>query len=139
MDTGHHPAQNSTEISTRRLPGRPFEKGRSGNPGGRPKGLARQVRELLGDDGEVIARFWAAIMADEKAHVRDRLVASRLLAERGWGKPPQFAPIEDDDPLDLANREAEIVASLDARLDELAARRAGPRNELGFNDKNVGE
>lgn len=44
--------------------------------------------------------------------------------ERGWGKPPMYAPIEDDDPLDLANREAEeVAASFDTRMDELAARR----------------
>jgi hypothetical protein len=31
----------------------------------------------------------------------DRLEASRLLADRGWGKAPAFAPVEDKDPLDL--------------------------------------
>jgi hypothetical protein len=31
--------------------------GQSGNPGGRPRGLARRVRELVGDDGELILQF----------------------------------------------------------------------------------
>ena len=33
-----------------------FTPGMSGNPGGCPKGLARRVRELVGDDGHAIAR-----------------------------------------------------------------------------------
>jgi hypothetical protein len=35
----------------------------------------------------------------------DRLEASRLLADRGWGKPASFEPLEGD-PLDLADAEA---------------------------------
>lgn len=104
--------------------GKGFKPGRSGNPGGRPKGLARQVRDLLADDGQSIAAFWANVMADPKYDVKDRLLASRLLAERGWGKAPQYAPIEDDDPLDLSVRQQnELAADLDARLDELTEAR----------------
>jgi hypothetical protein len=58
----------------------------SGNPGGRPRGLARASRELLGGDGEAIPRLWLSIMNDENAKTSDRLEASRLLADRGWGK-----------------------------------------------------
>jgi hypothetical protein len=116
-----------------------FKPGQSGNPGGRPRGLARKVREVLGDDdGEALARFWAAIMSGyvvnidpetgARSHVKvemaDRISVSKLLAERGWGKPPAYAPIEDDDPLGTTIREeAEIAASFDARLDEVAERR----------------
>ena len=35
----------------------------------------------------------------------DRLEASRLLADRGWGKAAVFAP-QEGDPLDLADAEA---------------------------------
>lgn len=35
----------------------------------------------------------------------DRLEASRLLADRGWGKAPAYAAIEEGDPLDLASME----------------------------------
>ena len=79
--------------------------GQSGNPGGRPKGLARATRELVGDDGNKLAEFWFSIMQDETRRDRDRLEASRLLADRGWGKAPAYAAIEESDPLDLASLE----------------------------------
>ena len=34
--------------------GRGFRPGRSGNPGGRPQGLARATRELVGEDGKAL-------------------------------------------------------------------------------------
>lgn len=123
--------------------GEKFKPGNRANPGGRPRGLARKVREILGeDDGETIARFWAAVMSGEivtistdpetgarveertKVGVKDRIEVSKLLAERGWGKPPQFAPIEEDDPLGMAEHAAaEAAESLDARIDDLAKKR----------------
>jgi hypothetical protein len=30
----------------------------SGNPGGRPKGLARATREIVGEDGLALAQLW---------------------------------------------------------------------------------
>ena len=61
----------------------------SGNPGGRPKGLTRRVRELVGDDGSAIAEFMHAVMVDEAARTTDRLEAARWLADRGFGRSPQ--------------------------------------------------
>ena len=40
-------------------------------------------------------------MQDETRRDSDRLEASRLLADRGWGKAPTFAAIEEEDPLGL--------------------------------------
>jgi hypothetical protein len=64
-----------------------FRPGVSGNPAGRPAGLARRVREIVGDDGEAIATFLVEVMNDEGERTRDRLEAARLLGDRGWGKP----------------------------------------------------
>lgn len=69
--------------------GRGFVPGRSGNPSGRPKGLARRVRELVGDDGQAIAAFMCDVMHDERARMADRIEAGRWLADRGFGRSVQ--------------------------------------------------
>jgi hypothetical protein len=51
----------------------------------------------------------------------DRLEASRLLADRGWGKAASFEPLEGD-PLDLSDYE-KTAEEFRARILELAARR----------------
>lgn len=111
--------------------GKGWVKGRSGNPGGRPKGLAHATREVLSravaegeDPALVLARFWASIVGDTKAKLEHRLQAADRLADRGWGKPAQYAPIEDDDPLDFNLRGiTEMAEQFDTRIDELAERR----------------
>jgi hypothetical protein len=106
-----------------------FRKGESGNPGGRPKGLARITRELLGDDGEAAVRFLAAVMDGGPLpdgavpSVSERITAAKLLIERGWGKAPEFAPVEDRDPLELSGGDEDLAASFDRRMDELGAKR----------------
>lgn len=118
-------AQNS-EITApeTKLVGKPFEKGKSGNPGGRPKGLARKIRDEYGEDGGTLLTVLGVIAHDSRAANSDRIAATKILLERGWGKPPAFAPIEEGDPLELADAEAEeIAAAFDRRVDELAARR----------------
>ena len=62
--------------------------GRSGNPGGRRKGLGRRVRELVGEDGELIATYMLSVMLDERARTADRIEAGKWLADRGFGKAP---------------------------------------------------
>ena len=52
-----------------------------------------------------LAVFWFSIMEDPMRRESDMLEASRLLAQRGWGKAPAYAAIEEADPLDLANME----------------------------------
>jgi uncharacterized protein DUF5681 len=81
-----------------------WPKGVSGNPGGRPKGqaeLSKSARKLIGEDGEALVQLWWSIANDPMRRDADRLRASELLADRGWGKAPTFEPVEGD-PLDLA-------------------------------------
>jgi hypothetical protein len=122
------PAQN-TEPNTGNL--RPaWKKGQSGNPGGRPKGLARAVRDIPLEKADtpgdlVLARFWWSVLLDETADMAHRMQASKLLADRGWGKAAEYVPIEESDPLGVTEDQVNAMADeLDRRLDELAARRA---------------
>jgi Family of unknown function (DUF5681) len=71
-----------------------FPQGVSGNPGGRPKGLARYVRELVGDDGRRIAHFMLDVLEDETERTETRMQAATWLADRGFGKPTQPQEVE---------------------------------------------
>jgi hypothetical protein len=53
-----------------------------------------------------LAQLWWDIARDEARRDSDRLEASRLLADRGWGKAPAYAAIEEDNPLGLEDVEA---------------------------------
>ena len=70
------------------MTGKGFTPGVSGNPGGRPKGLSRRVRELVGEDGEAIAEDMLSVMNDERARTADRIEAGKWLANRGFGTAP---------------------------------------------------
>ncbi len=50
-------------------------------------------------------QLWWDIARDETRRDRDRLEASKLLADRGWGKAAVFAP-QEGDPFDLEEVEA---------------------------------
>lgn len=89
-------AENS--IATDRVVGRPFAKGVSGNPGGRPKGLASYVREQT-LDGEELVDFHLRVRKGEEVNGRrfttDQMMeAARWLGDRGWGKAIQQSVVE---------------------------------------------
>jgi hypothetical protein len=67
-------------------------------------GLARSTRSLIGDDGLPLVRLWWDIANDPMRRDSDRLEASRLLAERGWGKAAAYVA-QEGDPLGLENAE----------------------------------
>ena len=97
--------------------GRRFQPGSSGNPGGRPKGIASAVRARV--TPEEMVEGWLEIARDPRAKAAERISAWRELADRGYGKAPAFAAIESADPLELDA----IAAEVQAIADELRARR----------------
>jgi|SRR5271165_1995094 len=70
--------------------GRPFAKGVSGNPGGRPKEL-REIVELARSYAPEAIETLALIMANPEAPPAARVAANAIL-DRGFGKPTQ--PVE---------------------------------------------
>jgi hypothetical protein len=52
-----------------------------------------------------LAAFWLSMMDDPMRRDSDRLEASKLLADRGWGKAAVFSP-QEGDPFDWGNVEA---------------------------------
>lgn len=115
------PAQRSDEAAPapKRVIGRPFKPGQSGNPGGKAKGVASYAREKSGKDGRKLINLLVKIASDASEKTGDRIRAAELVLERGWGKAPAFAPIEGENPLELDDISREVAGA----LDELAARR----------------
>ena len=68
--------------------GKPFKKGQSGNPGGRPK-VAAEVKELARAHTGVAIETLVSIMTNTKSAPAARVSAANALLDRGYGKPPQ--------------------------------------------------
>jgi len=78
---------NALTAIPRKLPGRPFEPGKSGNPGGRPRILA-DVQEAARKYTAEAMDTLATIMRDDKAPPATRVAAANSLLDRGWGRAP---------------------------------------------------
>ena len=74
--------------------GRPFRKGESGNPGGRPKVIA-DVRALARAAAPDAIEELAKLAIKAKSGTA-RVVAIRELLDRGYGKAQQVVENEDD-------------------------------------------
>ena len=97
--------ENSTKTAVERVVGRPFPKGVSGNPGGRPKGLVRRIREET-DEGAELVDYMLGVFRDESESTRTRVEAASWLADRGFGKPQQTSLIAS---VDAAQQEPELT------------------------------
>ena len=76
--------------------GKPFEKGQSGNPGGRPK-LDARVRELAQAQTENAIATLVRVMENGKSPAAAKVSAATAILDRGWGKPVQPVAGEGED------------------------------------------
>lgn len=73
------------------------------------RGLAKRIRDVIGDDPEQIIGVLHDIALDPRAKNTDRILAARELLDRAYGKAPSHAPIEGGDPLDMSELDKAIV------------------------------
>ena len=66
----------------------PWSKGQSGNPGGRPKGVA-EVEQLARTHAPEAIAALVKIVKSEKSPPQARVSAASVLLDRGYGKPRQ--------------------------------------------------
>ena len=111
--------------------GRPFKKGESGNPGGRPKVIA-ELRELARAQAPDATKELARLAIKAKSETA-RVAAIRELLDRGYGKAGQ-APITENevDPSDLTAEEVrkELLADFAALFPDLRIVTSKPPNSL---------
>jgi hypothetical protein len=117
---------SAAELAARFKPGQP-----SANPGGRPKGLERRIREQLRDDWEAITlalrdialgRLPPGITGETTVKIRDRIDAIRLLYDRGWGKARTVVDVNADiadalmSSMDVSSLDEESLEELEAAI-----------------------
>jgi hypothetical protein len=75
----------------------PFQKGQSGNAGGRPRVLA-EVRELARAHTTSALNTLVEIVKNKKAPPAARIAAANSILDRGYGKATQFIAGDDEMP-----------------------------------------
>ncbi len=128
-------AQNSTKsVKPGRGPGKPFEKGVSGNPGGRPR-LPEELRDRIRGLSEKAVNVLEQSLDSPEPRVA--LMAAQILLDRGYGKPSQqtdltltTAPAPDEEPVTTLQLAREIVFALHLGMLEAKAQEAAQADPL---------
>jgi hypothetical protein len=73
-----------------------YLQGISGNPGGRPVGLAGLIREATDEGTELVDFMIGLFRGEHGGDLRMRADAATWLADRGYGKPTHTPAVDDD-------------------------------------------
>lgn len=103
-----------------------FQKGKSGNPGGRPKKLLPNGKSLIDVAKEhtlSALECLVEVMGDDKAPAAARVGAASAVLDRGWGRPRQAlehtgdggGPVQFEDVTVKADEFARRITGLAAR------------------------
>jgi hypothetical protein len=90
---------------------KPFQKGQSGNPNGRPK-IPAEIREMARAASPDALQALIDVMKDSEAPHAARVTAADKILDRAWGKPAQ--PIDGDGQgggMELIHRIERVVVS----------------------------
>ena len=91
---------------------KPFPKGQSGNPAGRPR-IIGEIRDLARTHAEDAIGALAEIATDRSAPPSARVSAASELLNRGYGRPPQAIAIAG--PASLADQHLAALKMLSER------------------------
>jgi hypothetical protein len=90
-------ANSAVSANPRKAGGKPFKKGTSGNPSGRPKVIG-PVRDLAREYTMDAIKTLVAVMRSKSSPAAAKVTAASALLDRGWGKPAQSLGGSDDLP-----------------------------------------
>jgi hypothetical protein len=97
--------------------GRPFKKGESGNPGGRPK-VTAELRALARVHAPDAIKELVRLAIKAKNETA-RVAAIRELLDRGYGKPAQAQVVETEPDSDSGKSAEQLQAEIFAELAEM--------------------
>ena len=83
----------ANSVRTTKTRGRPFQKGQSGNPKGRPK-IPQEVKTMLKAATPQAAQLLIDVICNPKEEIKIRVDAAKTILDRVYGKATQ--PIDGD-------------------------------------------
>ena len=103
-----------------------FQSGNRANPGGRPRGLAKLIREHIGEPGikEILDELFAIALHDPDG--KTKVAAAKVIFEHCYGKPAQAIEVTSDGPTALLDMLGLTPAQRERRRELAEAEEAPP-------------